>query len=87
MKVPWHDPFLVKNIDENWDDTPSGSGVYIIKYGKIISRAGGVDPSGILYVGKSLKLRNRLWQFWYATCHTSCSFLWKHAEISAAITG
>ena len=86
MKTPWLNSFVVKDLDENWDNTSSKPGVYIIKCGKNISRAGGTDSLGILYIGKSLKLRNRLWQFWY--CHHPASgFLWKHPKVSTSISG
>ena len=48
------------------DEAPRKAGVYVVYTGKTIYRAGGPDKKGVLYIGKSLVLRNRLYNFWYA---------------------
>ena len=43
-----------------------------------------LDPAGILYVGQSLCLRDRLWNFWYAQ-HEASGILWDIPQVARAI--
>ena len=65
----WSSDFKLGDYCESWDDKPSEPGVYLVLSGRPINRAGGRDPSGILYVGQALILRNRLWDLRDANQH------------------
>jgi len=84
MNVNWRSPFIINFLETHWDDMPSKSGIYIIWCGRSIPRAGAVDKKGILYVGKSSNLRNRLWDFWYAN-HPASGMLWAYPKIATTI--
>ena len=86
MKSKWTNSFLVKEIDEKWENIPLKSGIYILRCTRSISRIAGKDQSGILYVGKSTKIRQRLTQLWNCN-HPATGFLWKHPEIASFISG
>jgi len=86
MSAPWEKPFRLNTLDENWGVAPSYPGVYIISLNRKIPRIGGIDKSGILYVGKSKSLKNRLWEFWNAD-HDASSYLWDNQRIAAKILG
>lgn len=79
MQAPWNPSFQINMLDGKWDDMPSKPGIYVIKCKKAIPRAATPDPNGILYIGKSLKVRNRLCQFWYAQ-HPASGFLWSNRK-------
>ena len=86
MKSNWSELVRIKTLETNWDKFPTTAGIYIIRCGKDIHRAGGLDRNGILYIGKSLKLRNRLWQFWYLN-HPASWFIWKNPKIAKTMLG
>ena len=66
MKIAkWGKPFRLDTLYDGWDEAPRKAGVYVVYTAKKIYRAGGPDKKGILYIGKSLVLRNRLYNFWY----------------------
>jgi excinuclease UvrABC nuclease subunit len=66
MPASWQRPFRLNTLYDDWDNAPAYSGVYIIKEDRGIRRIAGTDKAGILYIGKSALLRNRLWGFWTA---------------------
>jgi len=76
MKGKWSKPIT---IDQ--ETSPPRPGIYIIMNLKRLRRIGGVDPKGILYVGKSGNLQNRLGQFWNAN-HPASGLLWDHPLIA-----
>lgn len=82
----WSMPFLIESLDDKWDEAPSTPGIYVISYKKPINRLAKPDPKGIVYIGKSKKLRNRLWQFWYAQ-HPASGFIWENPDIASKLTG
>lgn len=52
------------NVNQDWDELPSGPGVYVL-----LAQGGTVWPypwgrSPVFYIGKSGDLRNRLWDHW-----------------------
>jgi hypothetical protein len=65
---------------------PSSAGVYVIRTSRSIRRIGGIDATGILYVGRATRLRSRIWAFWKAN-HTASGFLWTHPSIARLIIG
>ena len=69
-----------------WDSIPEKPGIYIIRLGHAIRRIARNDPMGTLYIGKSLRIRNRLNQFWNCT-HPASGFLWKHRKTASMISG
>lgn len=53
----------------DFSSIPSSSGVYQIRWGingkpQVIRRANGDDDSGLLYIGKSKNLQDRIKKFW-----------------------
>jgi hypothetical protein len=69
---------------DGWDEAPRKVGVYVVYTGKTIQRAGGPDKKGILYIGKSLVLRNRLYNFWYVQ-HPASGLLWTYPKLTQLI--
>jgi hypothetical protein len=86
MLAPWQRPFRLSILYEDWEDAPTYSGVYIISGDKEIPRIAGTDKAGILYVGKSTKLRDRLWGFWDAS-HVASSYLWDDLKLAGLVLG
>jgi len=80
----WGKPFRLDTLYENWDEAPRKAGVYVVFAGKKIYRAGGLDQKGILYIGKSLVLRNRLYNFWYVR-HPASGLLWTYPKMAQLI--
>jgi hypothetical protein len=71
-------------LDKIWDEMPGGPGIYVVLSGRPINRAGGRDPSGILYVGQTSIVRNRLYRFLEAG-HSASDFLWSNPEVARLI--
>jgi len=86
MSTLWQRPFRLNKIDDEWDKAPSFPGVYIISLNKQIHRVGGIDKAGILYIGKSRTLRDRLWEFWN-TDHDASAYLWENPRIASKVLG
>ena len=86
MRYPWLPSFRIQDLDDDWDDAPATGGIYVISCGKSIRRLGGVDAAGIIYVGQSLCLRDRLWTYWFAQ-HEASGMLWDLPEVAGAIFG
>lgn len=85
MEMPmWSTPFRLDSIDDGWDDTTQEAGVYVIYTGKTMQRAGGADKKGILYIGKSEVVRNRLLRFWNVE-HPASWFLWTYPNMAKLI--
>jgi len=80
----WGKPFRLDSLNDGWDEAPKKAGVYVVYTGKPINRAGGPDKKGILYIGKSLVLRNRLYKFWYVQ-HPASWLLWTYPKITQLI--
>lgn len=80
----WCEPFRVDSLYDEWETTPSTPGVYVVSCKRRLPRVGGVDPAGILYIGKSRRLRNRLWDFWEAQ-HEASGILWDIPQVARAI--
>jgi hypothetical protein len=80
----WGKPFRLDTLDAGWDEAPRKAGVYVVYTGKTIHRAGGLDRKGILYIGKSLVLRNRLYNFWYVQ-HPASGLLWTYPKLTQLI--
>jgi hypothetical protein len=84
MFAAWSRSMKVKLADDNWDSWSKTPGVYIIRNRRHIPRVGGVDRTGILYIGKSLNLRQRICRFLKAN-HTASGFLWTHPSIACLV--
>lgn len=82
----WQEPFQLKTISPNWENAPSGAGIYVVRRDSPIPRVVAEDPKGVLYVGRSKRLRNRLWQLWKAN-HPASGFLWGHPKLAGEIMG
>lgn len=83
-KIKWGKPFQINSLYDGWDEAPKKAGIYVIFVGKTIQRVGGADKKGILYIGKSLALRNRLYEFW-ETQHPASALLWTYPKIASLI--
>jgi len=79
IRAKWGKPFRLHTLDDRWDEAPRKAGIYVVYTDKTIHRAGGPDKKGILYIGKSLVLRNRLWNFWYVQ-HPASGLLWTYPK-------
>jgi hypothetical protein len=84
MKIEWSDPIRIDRFYEDWDSMPSSPGIYIIRTLRSVRRIGGVDTTGVLYVGRASRLRSRIWKFWKAN-HTASGFLWTHPHIASLV--
>jgi hypothetical protein len=86
MKAPWSSYFQLKDLDEEetWDGIPPKPGIYVVKSGLKIQRLAGSDDNGILYIGKSLLVKNRIWDFWYIQ-HPASDMLWQYPKLAATI--
>lgn len=82
----WKEPFRLASLDDEWDDRPSTAGVYVIQCGRPLDRVGGTDKNGIVYIGKSSNLRDRLWMYWYAE-HDASACLWSDLKQAARLLG
>jgi hypothetical protein len=63
-----------------WDDyenCPTHSGIYVVLAGWPIHRAAGIDRAGVLYIGKTFCLRDRLFAFADAE-HEASGVLWEN---------
>ena len=80
----WGKPFRLDTLYDGWDEAPRKAGVYAVYTDKTIHRAGGPDKKGILYIGKSLVLRNRLYNFWYVR-HPASWLLWTYPRLTQLI--
>lgn len=80
----WGKPFRLDSLDKEWDEAPQKAGVYVVYSGKTIHRVGGPDKKGILYIGKSDVVRDRLWRFWYVE-HPASGFLWTYPDMAKLI--
>jgi hypothetical protein len=80
----WSKTRPVSLFDKKWDSMPATPGVYIIKTSRPIHRIGGVDRTGILYVGRTSRIRSRLWQFLNCN-HPASGFLWVHVDFARLI--
>jgi hypothetical protein len=79
-------PFVVSEVDARWEELPATPGVYIVRRSTPVARIGGVDRTGVLYVGRGLNLRVRLWQF-YTVNHTASGFLWEQPALAGPVLG
>ncbi len=86
MRYGWTEAFRIDALDHGWDDAPSTAGVYVISCGRPLRRVGGIDPTGIIYIGQSLCVRDRLWTYWEAQ-HQASGMLWDMPEVARAIFG
>jgi hypothetical protein len=86
MKYSWLPSFKIADLNNIWDKAPSKAGIYVISCGRQLARVGGNDPAGIIYVGKSLCVRDRLWTYWEAE-HEASGILWDIPEVAGAIFG
>jgi hypothetical protein len=80
----WGKPFRLDSLDDDWEEAPRRAGVYVVYTGRPINRAGGPDKKGIVYIGKSDVVRNRLWGFWYIE-HPASWFLWTYPNMAEII--
>ena len=86
-KSVWYEPILLETLGAHdvWDFLPASPGVYIIMRGPPIPRIGGTDNKGIIYIGKSKILLDRLWSFWRVRNHIASDFLCAHPTIAQTI--
>jgi hypothetical protein len=71
---------------DKWESFPRTPGVYVVYSGRPIHRLRGVDSRGILYIGKSTGVRDRLWEFYYIH-HPASAFLWVHLPVARIVLG
>src|SRR5262249_48018763 len=86
MNFPWCEAFFIESLEEGWENAPSTAGIYVIGCGRSLNRVGRLDPGGIIYVGKSRCLRDRLWIYWEAQ-HEASGLLWDIPQIAGALFG
>jgi hypothetical protein len=86
MHFPWLPAFRIADLDQGWGKAPRRAGVYIVSCGRPVQRAGSVDRAGIIYVGKSFCIRDRLWSYWYAR-HVASGALWDMPELAQVLFG
>jgi hypothetical protein len=84
MNVKWSIPHEIGSVDDQWKTWTDKSGVYIIRANRWIQRVGGVDKTGILYIGKAINLRRRIWRFLQCE-HNASGFLWTHLEMARLV--
>lgn len=84
IKSPWLEPAILQSIKDDWDSSPETAGVYIIMRDRPIPRIGGIDKTGVLYIGKAKNLRDRLWDF-LEQHHIVTAFLWEHPAIAEIV--
>lgn len=82
----WQPAFQIYSIDEDWETVSAKPGVYIIRTNKAIERIAARDGKGIIYIGKSLRVRERLWQFWYSN-HPASGLLWDNLPLARLVLG
>jgi len=80
----WYRSYLLNFCKEDYTDIPNKPGVYIISNRNIIGRVGGDDRKGIVYIGKSINLRQRVKSFWNGN-HTAGGYLYEHPVIARKI--
>lgn len=81
----WRPPVFLGKLKHEWASLlPAAGGIYLIKTGRPVCRALDTDPTGILYIGKSLNLQNRVWAFPYGN-HSASAFLWQDSSIRMKI--
>jgi len=83
----WQESFRIDSLYTDWDDMPATPSVYLIRRRRPVNRVGGTDARGILYIGRSVNLRERLWQFWYANHHTASVYLWCNPTLARGVLG
>ncbi len=87
MNAEWSKWIKLSYIEDAKNSFPETPGIYIIKRVNAISRVGGIDRCGILYIGKSKNLRSRVRQFWRCE-HTASGFLYtSKPEIGTLVFG
>lgn len=83
-KQSWSEPFKICSFDEDWEQSEKTPGVYIIRKAGSIQRVGGVDKTGILYFGKAIKLRSRVYGF-LKKHHQASYFLYESPAIARLV--
>jgi hypothetical protein len=86
MYGPWHPSLLIADIEAPDRALRLTSGIYVIFRGEPLNRAGGADPAGILYIGKTTHLLSRLRQFLRGG-HTANSGLWANRSLFMSCIG
>lgn len=68
--------------DVVWTDVPTGPGTYMIAACRKLNRAVGVDSQGILDIGTSKHLRDRIKNFWRCARNNRTGHMagWRYAE-------
>lgn len=88
LDARWGRSFEFDAIYETWDEyLPDSPGVYLLMRGSVLARLDGDDRAGILYIGKTKNLRNRLWAFWCGGTHTAGSYLYSNPDIATRVLG
>ncbi len=86
MRYAWTRTFRVSDIHDGWEDAPSDAGVYVISCGRPLRRVRGTDRARVIYVGRSLCVRDRLWTYREAQ-HEASGMLWDMPEVARAVFG
>lgn len=84
LKGAWLKPMSLDRLDDEWDNAPFSSGIYVVRRTEPVARLGGMDKQGTLYVGKARNLRERLRQMWYAD-HGASWYLWRQPPLAAIV--
>jgi hypothetical protein len=86
MPLPnWQSSIVLGALKHGWRTAlPPEPGIYVIKANWPINRVLSTDPAGILYVGMSRNLQNRVWAFPYGN-HGASALLWKGHDIRMRI--
>lgn len=88
MIARWTSDFKLQDLDEveTWDGIPAKPGIYVVISGRRIPRFAGNDRNGILYVGKSLVVKNRVWAFGKIR-HPASGLFWQFPKLAATVFG
>src|SRR5271169_3872450 len=79
------EPIQLGELKKNWSNLLLPlPGVYVISTGSKINRILGTDPAGVLYIGKSQNIQDRVWAFVYGN-HVASAFLWEFRSIRERI--
>jgi len=84
IEVDWQNPFKVNLIEKKLGEFYEKPGIYIIRIDRHIPRMGGTDKKGILYIGSSRKIGNRIDSFWNAA-HQASGVLWVHPRLAKLV--
>jgi hypothetical protein len=84
MNAKWGSQFFLSVMESKPESIPAEPGIYVIGREKVTLRIAGVDPNGILYIGQSINLRNRLELFINAD-HLASDLLYWDVKLASIV--